>query len=35
VRRRLAERFIRRSLPLVRMHGDIVRSGDRATLEAL
>jgi hypothetical protein len=34
-RRRLAERFIRRSLPLVRMHGDVVRSGDRATLEVL
>jgi len=34
-RRRLAERFIHRSLPLVRMHGEIVRSGDRATLEDL
>ena len=34
-RRRLAERFIQRSLPLVRMHGDIVRSGDRSTLEVL
>jgi hypothetical protein len=34
-RRRLAERFVHRALPLVRMHGDIVRSGDRSTLEAL
>jgi alkylation response protein AidB-like acyl-CoA dehydrogenase len=34
-RRRLAERFVHRSLPLVRMHGEIVRSGDRSTLEAL
>ncbi|MCM2257243.1 MAG: acyl-CoA dehydrogenase family protein [Vicinamibacteria bacterium] len=32
--RRLAERFVHRSLPLVRMHGEIVRSGDRDTLEA-
>lgn len=34
-RRRQAERFVHRSLPLVRMHGEIVRSGDRSTLEAL
>jgi len=34
-RRRLAERFAHRALPLVRMHADIVRSGDRSTLEAL
>jgi alkylation response protein AidB-like acyl-CoA dehydrogenase len=34
-RRRLAERFVHRSLPLVTMHGAIVRSGDRSTLEAL
>ena len=34
-RRRLAERFIHRSLPLVRMHGEIVRSGDLDTLEGL
>jgi hypothetical protein len=33
--RGLAERFVHRSLPLVRMHGDIVCSGDRSTLEAL
>src|SRR5262249_22669011 len=35
LRRRLAERFVHRSLPLVTMHGAIVRSGDRSTLEAL
>jgi len=34
-RRRMAERFVHRSLPLLRMHGQIVRSGDRSTLEAL
>jgi len=34
-RRKLAERFIQRSLPLLRMHGEIARSGDRSTLEAL
>jgi hypothetical protein len=34
-RKRLAERFVHRSLPLVRMHGEIVRSGDRSTLEAI
>jgi alkylation response protein AidB-like acyl-CoA dehydrogenase len=34
-RRRLAERFVHRSLPLVQMHGRVVRSGDRGTLEAL
>jgi alkylation response protein AidB-like acyl-CoA dehydrogenase len=34
-RRRLAERFVHRGLALVRMHGGIVRSGDRSTLEAL
>ncbi|HEY2946262.1 MAG TPA: acyl-CoA dehydrogenase family protein, partial [Vicinamibacteria bacterium] len=33
-RRRLAERYARRALPLVRMQGEIVRSGDRSTLEA-
>ena len=33
--RRLAERFVHRALPLLRMHGDIVRSGDRSTLEAI
>jgi hypothetical protein len=34
-RRRLAERFVHRSLPLLRMHAEIVRSGDRTTLEAI
>jgi 3-(methylthio)propanoyl-CoA dehydrogenase len=34
-RRRLAERYVHRSLPLVRMHGEIVKSGDRSTLEAI
>ncbi len=34
-RRRIADRFLHRSLPLVRMHGEIVRSGDRSTLEAI
>ena len=34
-RRRLAERFVHRALPVVRMHGEVVRSGDRSTLEAL
>jgi alkylation response protein AidB-like acyl-CoA dehydrogenase len=34
-RRRIADRFLSRSLPLVRMHGEIVRSGDRSTLEAI
>jgi hypothetical protein len=34
-RRRLAERFVNRSAPLVAMHGRIVRGGDRSTLEAL
>jgi alkylation response protein AidB-like acyl-CoA dehydrogenase len=34
-RRRVAERFVHRSLPLVHMHGEIVRSGDRDTLERL
>jgi alkylation response protein AidB-like acyl-CoA dehydrogenase len=33
--RRLAERFVHRSLPLLRMHAALVTSGDRATLEAL
>ena len=33
--RRMAERFVSRALPLVRMHGEIVRSGDLSTLEAL
>jgi alkylation response protein AidB-like acyl-CoA dehydrogenase len=32
--RRLADRFVHRALPLLRMHGDIVRAGDRTTLEA-
>jgi 3-(methylthio)propanoyl-CoA dehydrogenase len=32
--RRLAERFVSRALPLVRMHGDVVRSGDLGSLEA-
>jgi acyl-CoA dehydrogenase-like protein len=31
-RRALAERYVRRALPLVRMKGEIVRSGDRSTL---
>ncbi len=35
VRRRLAERFVHRSLPLVRMLGQVVRSGESSTLEAL
>jgi alkylation response protein AidB-like acyl-CoA dehydrogenase len=34
-RRRVGERFVHRTLPLVRMHGQVVRSGDRGTLEAL
>ncbi len=34
-RRRIADRFLHRALPLVGMHGEIVRSGDRSTLEAL
>jgi hypothetical protein len=34
-RRRLAERYVHRNLPLVRMHGEIVRGGDRSTLEAI
>jgi alkylation response protein AidB-like acyl-CoA dehydrogenase len=33
--RRLADRFVHRALPLLRMHGEIVRSGDRTTLEAI
>jgi alkylation response protein AidB-like acyl-CoA dehydrogenase len=34
-RRALAERFVGRALPQVRMYGELVRSGDRRTLEAL
>lgn len=34
-RRGLAERFIHRSLPLLRMHGEIVRSGDRSAIQAM
>jgi hypothetical protein len=34
-RRRVAERYARRALPVVRMQGEIVRSGDRSTLEAI
>jgi alkylation response protein AidB-like acyl-CoA dehydrogenase len=34
-RRRIAERFVHRSLPLVRMHAEIVRGGDRSTLQAM
>jgi alkylation response protein AidB-like acyl-CoA dehydrogenase len=34
-RRRVAERYVRRALPLVRMQGEIVRSGDRSTLEQI
>jgi len=33
--RRLAERFVARALPLVRMHGEVVRSGETSTLEWL
>ena len=33
--RRLADRFVTRALPLLRMHGDVIRSGDRSTLESL
>jgi alkylation response protein AidB-like acyl-CoA dehydrogenase len=33
--RRLAERFVARTLPLLRMHGDVIRSGDHSTLESL
>ena len=33
--RALAERFVHRSLPLVHLHAEIVRSGDRSTLERL
>jgi 3-(methylthio)propanoyl-CoA dehydrogenase len=32
---RLAERFVHRSLPLLRMHAQVVASGERSTLEAL
>jgi alkylation response protein AidB-like acyl-CoA dehydrogenase len=32
-RRRVAERYARRALPIVRMQGEIVRGGDRSTLE--
>jgi 3-(methylthio)propanoyl-CoA dehydrogenase len=32
-RRRVAERYARRALPLVRMQGESVRSGDRSTLQ--
>jgi hypothetical protein len=31
-RRRVAERYARRALPVLRMQGEIVRSGDRSTL---
>ena len=31
--RKVAERYVRRALPLVRLHGEAVRSGDRSTLE--
>jgi alkylation response protein AidB-like acyl-CoA dehydrogenase len=34
-RKGLAERYVNRSLPVVRMYGEVVRSGDRSTLEAL
>lgn len=34
-RRRVAERYLHRMLPLARMHGEIVRSGDRSTLESM
>jgi hypothetical protein len=34
-RRALAERFVHRALPQVHMYGELVRSGDRSTLEAL
>jgi alkylation response protein AidB-like acyl-CoA dehydrogenase len=34
-RRRLAERFVHRNLPVVRMLGQVVRSGERSTLEEL
>lgn len=34
-RNALAERFVGRALPQVRMYGELVRSGDRSTLEAL
>jgi len=34
-RRRTAERYLNRALPQARMHAEIVRSGDRSTLEAL
>jgi alkylation response protein AidB-like acyl-CoA dehydrogenase len=34
-RKALAERFVGRALPRVRMYGELVRSGDRSTLEAL
>jgi alkylation response protein AidB-like acyl-CoA dehydrogenase len=33
--RRLAERFVARALPLVRMHGEVVRSGETSTVESL
>ncbi|HEV7498872.1 MAG TPA: acyl-CoA dehydrogenase family protein, partial [Vicinamibacteria bacterium] len=33
--RRLADRFVTRALPLLRMHGDVIRSGGLSTLESL
>ena len=33
--RRLAERFVARALPLLRMHAEVVRSGENSTLESL
>jgi len=33
--RRLADRFVTRTLPLLRLHGDVIRSGDVSTLESL
>jgi hypothetical protein len=34
-RRRTAERYLSRALPQARMHAEVIRSGDRSTLEAL
>jgi alkylation response protein AidB-like acyl-CoA dehydrogenase len=34
-RRRVAERYLARALPVARMHASVIRSGDRSTLEAL
>jgi hypothetical protein len=34
-RRRVADRYLSRALPQARMHAEIIRSGDRSTLDSL